>query len=64
MGAKSVFEAEGPGRQHDTQLVLSQSGYDRSLSDEKIQFLIETDPLIVARELHRHEVAVGAAHCP
>ena len=47
MGAKSVFEAEGPGRQHDTQLVLSQSGYDRSLSDEKIQFVdLNRDELI------------------
>ena len=45
MGTKSIFVAEGPGRQHDTQHVLSQSGYDQSLSDEKIQFvdLIETN---------------------
>ena len=27
MGAKSVVVAEGPGHQRDTQLVLSQSGY-------------------------------------
>ena len=45
MGAKSAFVAEGPRHQHDTQLVLSQSGYEQSLSDEKIQFvaLIETN---------------------
>lgn len=28
LGAKSVVVAEGPGHQRDTQLVLSQSGYE------------------------------------
>ena len=47
MGVKSVFEAEGPGHQHDTQLVLSQSGYEQSLSDENIQLVdLNQDELI------------------
>jgi len=39
LGAKSVVVAEGPGHQRDTQLVLSQSGYQESLRDEKIRFV-------------------------
>ena len=39
MGAKSVVVAEGPGHQRDTQLVLSQGGYQESLRDEKIRFV-------------------------
>lgn len=39
LGAKSVLVAEGPGHQRDTQLVLSQSGYQQSLRDEKIRFV-------------------------
>ena len=39
LGAKSVVVAEGPGHQRDTQLVLSQSGYEQSLRDEKIRFV-------------------------
>src|SRR6516225_5313394 len=39
MGAKSVVVAEGPGHQRDTELVLSQSGYQESLRDEKVRFV-------------------------
>ena len=39
LGAKSVLVAEGPGHQCDTQLVLSQSGYQDSLRGEKIRFV-------------------------
>ena len=47
MGAKSVVVAEGPGHQRDTQLVLSQSGYQESLGDEKIRFVdLNRDELI------------------
>ena len=47
MGAKSVLVAEGPGHQRDTQLVLSQSGYQRFLRDEKIRFIdLNRDELI------------------
>jgi uncharacterized protein (DUF362 family) len=47
MGAKSVVVAEGPGHQRDTQLVLSQSGYQQSLRDEKIRFVdLNRDQLI------------------
>ena len=47
MGAKSVLVAEGPGHQRDTQLVLSQSGYQQSLRDEKIRFVdLNRDELI------------------
>src|SRR6266498_1663958 len=46
-GAKSVLVAEGPGHQRDTQLVLSQSGYQESLHDEKIRFVdLNRDELI------------------
>ena len=49
LGAKSVVVAEGPGHQRDTQLVLSQSGYRQSLSDEKIRFVdLNRDELIRA----------------
>ena len=47
LGAKSVLVAEGPGHQRDTQLVLSQSGYEQSLRDEKIRFVdLNRDQLI------------------
>ena len=47
MGAKSVVLAEGPGHQRDTLLVLSQSGYQQSLRDEKIRFIdLNRDELI------------------
>ena len=47
LGAKSVIVAEGPGHQRDTQLVLSQSGYQQSLRDEKIRFVdLNRDELI------------------
>jgi len=47
MGVKYVIVAEGPGHQRDTQLVLSQSGYQRSLREEKIRFVdLNRDELI------------------
>jgi uncharacterized protein (DUF362 family) len=47
LGAKSVLVAEGPGHQRDTQMVLSQSGYEQSLRDEKIRFVdLNRDQLI------------------
>jgi len=47
LGAKSVLVAEGPGHQRDTQLVLSQSGYQQSLWDEKIRFVdLNRDQLV------------------
>jgi uncharacterized protein (DUF362 family) len=47
LGAKSVLVAEGPGHQRDTQLVLAQSGYERSLHDERIRFVdLNRDELI------------------
>lgn len=50
LGAKSVAVAEGPGHQRDTQLVLSQSGYQESLRDEKIRFVdLNRDELIRTR---------------
>jgi uncharacterized protein (DUF362 family) len=50
MGAQSVVVAEGPGHQRDTQLVLSQSGYQQSRRDEKIQFVdLNRDQLVRTR---------------
>ena len=47
MGAKSVLVGEGPGHQRDTQLVLSQSGYEQCLRDERIRFIdLNRDQLI------------------
>ena len=47
MGAKSVVVAEGPGHQRDTQLVLSESGYEQCFRDEKIRFVdLNRDELI------------------
>ncbi len=47
LGAKSVVVAEGPGHQRDTQLVLSQSGYQQCLRDENIRFVdLNRDELI------------------
>jgi len=46
-GAKSVVVAEGRGHQCDTQLVLSQSGYQQPLRDERIRFVdLNRDELI------------------
>ena len=47
LGAKSVVVAEGPGHQRDTQLVLSQSGYEESLGYEGIRVVdLNRDELI------------------
>ena len=47
LGAKSVLVAEGPGHQRDTQLVLSQNGYEQYLRDEKLRFVdLNRDELI------------------
>ncbi len=47
LGAKSVVVAEGPGHQRDTQLVLSQTGYQQPLRDERIRFVdLNRDQLI------------------
>ena len=47
LGARYVIVAEGPGHQRDTQLVLSQSGYQQSLRDEKIRFVdLNRDELV------------------
>ena len=47
LGAKSVLVAEGPGHQRDTQLLLSQSGYEQCLRDERIRFIdLNRDELI------------------
>lgn len=50
LGAKSVLVAEGPGHQRDTQLVLSQSGYEDCLRSEKIRFVdLNHDELVRIR---------------
>ncbi len=50
LGAKSVLVAEGPGHQRDTQLILSQSGYDDCLRSEKIRFVdLNHDELVRTR---------------
>jgi uncharacterized protein (DUF362 family) len=50
MGAKCVTIAEGPGHQRDTQLVLSESGYQESLRAEAIRFVdLNRDELIRTR---------------
>jgi uncharacterized protein (DUF362 family) len=47
MGAKCVIVAEGPGHQRDTQLVLSESGYQESLRTEAIRFVdLNRDELV------------------
>jgi len=52
LGAKSVVVAEGPGHQRDTQLVLSQSGYQESFREERIRFVdLNRDELIRTRLL-------------
>jgi len=49
-GAKSVLVAEGPGHQRDTQLVLSQSGYEEYLRSERISFVdLNRDELVRTR---------------
>jgi uncharacterized protein (DUF362 family) len=46
-GGKSVVVAEGPGHQRDAQLVLSQSGCEQGLRDQKIRFVdLNRDELI------------------
>src|SRR5579859_1000900 len=47
MGAKCVIVAEGPGHQRDTQLVLSESGYQESLRADAIPFVdLNRDDLV------------------
>src|SRR5215469_13117298 len=50
LGAKAVLVAEGPGHQRDTQLVLSQSGYEECLRSQKISFVdLNRDELVRTR---------------
>ena len=50
MGAKCVIVAEGPGHQRDTQLVLSESGYQESLRAQAIRFVdLNRDELVRTR---------------
>jgi uncharacterized protein (DUF362 family) len=52
LGAKSVEVGEGPEHQRDTQLVLSQSGYEDCLRGEKIRFVdLNHDELVRTRLL-------------
>ena len=46
LGARKVVVAEGPGHQRDTELVLSQSGYQSELKLYRIPFV----------DLHRDEL--------
>jgi uncharacterized protein (DUF362 family) len=47
MGARSLVVAEGQGHQRDTLLVLSESGYEQFLRDEKVRFVdLNRDELI------------------
>ena len=47
LGATSVVVGEGPGHLRDTQLVLSQSGYEQWLRDEEIRFVdLNRDQLV------------------
>lgn len=39
LGAKQVIVAEGPGHQRDTRLVLSESGYESLLRENRIRFI-------------------------
>ena len=54
MGAKSVIVAEGPGHQRDTQLVLSQSGYQQSLREEKTRFVGLNRDVLIRTPLRSH----------
>src|SRR5215472_4613118 len=50
LGARKVVVAEGPGHQRDTQLVLSQSGYEQELKLSTIPFIdLNRDELIRTR---------------
>jgi uncharacterized protein (DUF362 family) len=50
LGAKAVVVGEGPGHQRDTQLVLSQSGYEEELKLYKIPFVdLNRDELVRTR---------------
>jgi uncharacterized protein (DUF362 family) len=50
LGARSVTVAEGPGHQHDTQLVLSESGYRDELAQHRIPFVdLNRDELVKVR---------------
>lgn len=49
--------AEGPGHQRDTQLVLSQSGYEESLREEKIRFVdLNRNELVWRHACHEEHV--------
>jgi uncharacterized protein (DUF362 family) len=50
LGAKSVLVAEGPCHQRDTQLVLSQSGYEDCFRGAKVRFVdLNRDELVRTR---------------
>jgi len=47
LGARSVTVAEGPGHQRDTQLVLSESGFQAELAKQRIPFVdLNRDELV------------------
>ena len=50
LGARSIVVADGPGHQRDTQLVLSESGYERRLVDAGLRFVdLNRDRLLRTR---------------
>lgn len=47
LGAKSVIVAEGPGHERDTELVLSETGFEQELRDRAISFVdLNRDELV------------------
>jgi uncharacterized protein (DUF362 family) len=47
LGAKSVVVAEGPGHERDTELVLSETGFEQELRDHAISFVdLNRDELV------------------
>src|SRR5439155_4302766 len=50
LGAASVLVAEGPGHQRDTQLVLSETGFEQQLNHQNLRFVdLNRDELVKTR---------------
>jgi len=64
MGSKCVIVAEGPGHQRDTQLVLSESGYQESLRTEAVRFVDLNRDELVRTQLRASYMGVRSLWLP
>ena len=64
LGASSVIVGEGPGHQRDTNLVLSQGGFDKCLQENRVRFVDLNRDELVRIKLRASYTNLGALWLP